>query len=213
VKKPLSDKGYQAPPSSYLISAFRAAQFPPADRPEVAFAGRSNVGKSSLLNRLLNRRKLARTSNTPGRTQSINFFEIGTAMYFVDLPGFGYAKVPMAVRAAWQPMVDGYISAPRDLRLVLVLVDIRRDPGDEEKGLLAWLESKDIPYLVVATKFDKLSRGKGNQRLAVIRKNLDLSDLPLPFSSLTGEGREEIWAHLRLACGLDVPPEVPDDVS
>lgn len=202
------------PEAAYLISAFRPDQFPPADRPEVAFAGRSNVGKSSLLNRLLNRRKLARTSNTPGRTQSINFFTIGADLYFVDLPGFGYAKVPLAVRAAWQPMVEGYIAAPRDLRLVLVLVDIRRDPGDEEKGLLAWLESQDIPYLVVATKSDKFSRGKGQQRLAAIRRELGLSAPPLAFSALSGEGREEVWAHLLQACGLMSPlREVPDDAS
>ena len=210
MKKAENNQGFQAPPAAYVISAFRPDQFPPADRPEVAFAGRSNVGKSSLINRLLNRRKLARTGNTPGRTQSINFFEVGADLYFVDLPGFGYAKVPLAVRAAWQPMVEGYISAPRDLRLVLVLVDIRRDPGHEEKGLLDWLESKDIPYLVVATKADKFSRGKSQQRLAAIRRSLELVDLPLAFSSLSGEGREEVWAHLLEACGSQGGPDTDD---
>ncbi|MDY6852176.1 MAG: ribosome biogenesis GTP-binding protein YihA/YsxC, partial [Thermodesulfobacteriota bacterium] len=128
--------------ADFIISAVQPEQFPAADRPEIAFAGRSNVGKSSLLNKLLLRRKLARTSRTPGRTQTINFFDVNGEMYFVDLPGYGYAKVPQAVQAAWGPMVEGYLDAPRDLRTVVVLVDIRRDPGGEEENLMDWLNRR-----------------------------------------------------------------------
>lgn len=188
--------------AEYLVSAVRTGQYPSADRPEVAFAGRSNVGKSSLLNNLLQRRKLARTSQTPGRTQTINFFDVNGELYFVDLPGYGYAKVPLAVRAAWRPMVDGYLSSDRDLRLMVVLVDIRRDPGVEEQDLIAWLEGRGVPSLVVATKVDKISRGRRSARLSAIGKTLGLTEPPVAFSALSGEGRPAVFARVLDACGL-----------
>ena len=189
--------------AEFVKSAAKTGQFPSADRPEVAFAGRSNVGKSSLLNKLLNRRKLARTGSTPGRTQLINFFNVDDRMYFVDLPGFGYAKVPLAVRAAWQPMVEGYLSDERDIRLVTVLVDIRREPGVEEIRLLDWLDANELPAIVIATKVDKIKRGQRAARLAAIRKALRMQGDPIPFSSVTGEGRELIWGVLSDACDLN----------
>ncbi|MFH1092327.1 MAG: ribosome biogenesis GTP-binding protein YihA/YsxC [Pseudomonadota bacterium] len=189
------------PPARFLISAVAPDQFPLPDRPEVAFAGRSNVGKSSLLNRLLNRRNLAHTSRTPGRTQTINFFEVGRDMYFVDLPGYGYAKVPVSVRATWGPMVERYLTAPRDLRLVVLLVDIRREPGQEESGLIAWLESLGASCLPVATKADKVSRGQRPARLAAIEKRLGPGKRPLVFSAATGEGFNEVWQRIYAACG------------
>ncbi|MBF0527855.1 MAG: YihA family ribosome biogenesis GTP-binding protein [Deltaproteobacteria bacterium] len=174
--------------------------FPPADRPEVAFTGRSNVGKSSLLNRLVNRRGLAKTSRTPGRTRLINFFDVADHIYLVDLPGFGYADVPLSERASWRPMVESYLSADRDLRMVCLLVDIRRDPGAEESALLEWLARRNLTGQVVVTKVDKISRGRRAERLASIRRSLDLSYDPVAFSATTGENREELAARLTAAC-------------
>ena len=188
------------PRAEFITSAVKPGQFPPPDRPEVAFAGRSNVGKSSLLNRLLGRKKLARTGSTPGRTQTINFFAIGEDLYFVDLPGFGYAKVPMSVKAAWRPMVEGYLTAPRDLRLVILLVDIRRDPGVEEINLLEWFDHQGQPFLVVATKVDKIKRGQRPARLKAIRQALGLAEPPLAFSAVAGDGRDDLWRRVMEAC-------------
>lgn len=188
--------------TDFIISAVQPKQFPVADRPEVAFAGRSNVGKSSLLNKLLLRRRLARTSRTPGRTQTINFFDVNGEMYFVDLPGYGYAKAPLAVRAAWGPMVEGYLAAPRDLRTVVVLVDIRRDPGGEEEDLMAWLDQRGARPLVVVTKADKVARSKRRDRAAAIGRALGTFEPPIIFSAVSGQGREEILGELLTVCGL-----------
>lgn len=188
--------------AGFIISAVQPQQFPAADRPEVAFAGRSNVGKSSLLNKLLLRRRLARTSRTPGRTQTINFFDVNGEMYFVDLPGYGYAKVPQAVRAAWGPMVEGYLDAPRDLRTVAVLVDIRRDPGGEEEDLMAWLDRRGARPLIVVTKADKVARSKRRGRAEAIGRALGTFETPMIFSAVSGQGREDILDELLTVCGL-----------
>lgn len=203
VKPPPAGTEYQVDKAVFLISAVRPDQFPPADRPEVAFAGRSNVGKSTLLNKLLKRRKLARTSKTPGRTQTVNFFDVNHELYFVDLPGYGFARAPVAVQAGWRPMVEGYLNAGRDIRRLVLLIDVRRDPGREEKELLAWLENRGLAALVVVTKADKVKRGRRGPRLSAIKKGLGLTETPLVFSALSGEGREEVWARLSAACGLD----------
>ncbi|RLC20160.1 MAG: YihA family ribosome biogenesis GTP-binding protein [Deltaproteobacteria bacterium] len=189
--------------AAFILSAVRPEQFPAADRPEVAFAGRSNVGKSSLLNKLLLRRRLARTSRTPGRTQTINFFDVNGEMYFVDLPGYGYAKVPQAIQAAWGPMVEGYLAALRDLRTVVVLVDIRRDPGGEEKDLMAWLDQRGARPLIVVTKADKVSRSKQRGRAEAIGRALGTLETPIIFSAVSGQGREEILGELLTVCGLE----------
>ncbi len=180
----------------FLVSAVKPNQYPEPDRPEAAFAGRSNVGKSTLINNLLNRKNLARTSRTPGRTQTINFFDINREIYFVDLPGYGYAKVPVSVRSQWRPMVESYLASDRDLRTVVVILDIRRDPREEEINLLGWLRYHDIPPLVVVTKADKLSRSKRPGRVASISRSLELTESPLLFSGLAGEGRNGIWEKL-----------------
>ncbi len=206
-----NSKDYQVRSSEYVISAVSPRQYPRPDRPEIAFAGRSNVGKSSLLNRLLNRRKLARTSRTPGRTQTINFFNVNDELYFVDLPGYGYANVPVRVRAAWQPMVDSYLSAERDLRLVALLIDIRREPGQEEIDLIHWLSDRNIPALIIATKADKVSRGQRQARLAAISRGLGVSTTPLIFSSLSGEGRPDIWEVIHHFCAPDPDEAYPDE--
>ena len=188
--------------AKFLVSAVRPSQFPAPNRPEVAFAGRSNVGKSSLINVLLSRRGLARTSRTPGRTQTINFFDINREIYFVDLPGYGFARVPKAVQASWKPMIEGYLLANRNLRAMVLIIDIRRDPQIEEHNLLLWLEERGVPPLVIITKADKLSRAKRPARVAAVKRELGLASPPLLFSALTGEGKEEIWSHLLEYLGL-----------
>ncbi len=198
---PVSPYEIWARAARFAISAARPNQFPPADRPEVAFAGRSNVGKSSLLNGLLGRKNLARVSSTPGRTQLINFFDLAGRMYFVDLPGFGYARVSREVRASWRPMVEGYLTGGRDLKLVVVLVDIRRDPGDEERNLLDWLRYQGLAAQVVATKVDQVGRSQRHRRLKAIGQELGTGDLPLVHSARTGEGRPALWARVAEACG------------
>ena len=171
--------------------------------PQVAFAGRSNVGKSSLINRLCSRKKLARTSGTPGRTQMINFFSINNSLLFVDLPGYGYAKVPIEIQKKWRPMVNSYLEDNPALRLLVLIIDIRRGPKEEELSLLAWLSENEIPACVVLTKTDKLKRGQiARERAAAARSmGVDQKDLML-FSAVTGRGKEEIWREIRGAAGV-----------
>jgi len=161
---------------------------------EVALAGRSNVGKSSLLNKLTNRKKLARISNTPGRTQTINYYIINGNIYLVDLPGYGYAKVPEKIRAKWGPMIEGYLSGREQLQGVIVLVDIRHQPTAQDMQMCRWLRFYGLPFAVVATKADKISRGRIQKHLAVVKKTLELGkeDILIPFSAQTGAGREEV---------------------
>ena len=184
--------------AEFITSAVKPSQYPPADLPEIAFAGRSNVGKSSLINTLVNRKKLVKTSSTPGRTQLINFFKINHVMYFVDLPGFGYAKVPAAVRKKWGPMVERYIAERSNLLGLVVLMDIRREPGTRERDLMNWLNHYRIPYLPVITKSDKLSKNKQINRRKVIAKKLGLSagDLIL-FSAKTRLGVPDLWEAIK----------------
>jgi len=191
---------------------------PETGLPEVAFAGRSNVGKSSLLNALMRRKNLARTSSTPGRTQAINLFALGDQLVLADLPGYGYARVPDAVRRAWGPMVEGYLGERDALALVVLLVDARRDIRAEEGELRFNLTQARIPTVVVATKVDKLRRQARNKQLAAIRRDLHLpAGQPIPFSTLTGEGRSALWdaieASVRdfVAAPEPVPLPLPPD--
>ena len=180
--------------ATFVTSAVKPPQYPPADLPEIAFAGRSNVGKSSLINKLVNRRRLVKTSSTPGRTQLINFFEINQDFRFVDLPGYGYAKVPAAVRRQWGPMIETYLTQRRCLRGLILIVDIRRTPGVEEKDLLHWLDHHGIAYRVVATKADKLSRNKQVRPVRQISTKLALADASLArFSAKSGLGMANVW--------------------
>lgn len=182
--------------AEFATSAAGLEQCPAGSRPEVALAGRSNVGKSSLLNALVNRKKLARTSNTPGRTQLINFFLINGDFYLVDLPGYGFAKVPARVKAGWGKMIEGYLAGREQLRGVVLLVDIRHAPTADDRQMYAWLKHYHIPAAVAATKADKLSRGRALQNLAVVRKTLALEreDPLVLFSALTGQGKDELWS-------------------
>ncbi len=186
----------------FLISAFRKNQFPAPDRPEIAFAGRSNVGKSSLLNVIINRKNLARTSSTPGRTQSINYFRVGKSLYLVDLPGYGFARVPVKVKQSWQKMVEEYLSTRENLKAVVVIIDIRRNPTSGDLDLLNWLYHYGIPAIPVLTKADKLSRQKARKQASAIRRQLEVicSTEPTVFSAKTRQGKEEIWKKIDLAC-------------
>lgn len=179
-------------------SAIDKKDYPSPRGPEIAFVGRSNVGKSSLLNSLLNRKRLVKTSSTPGRTQTINFFEINDAFFFVDLPGYGYAKVPRAVRRQFGPMVEKYLEENRYLACVVHILDIRRRPTQEDAQMRAYLLYHEIPVLTVATKSDKLSRNKRLGQMREIRKVLGIPGeeaLPL-FSAVTAEGKKEVWTGL-----------------
>ena len=180
--------------AEFVTSAVKPAQYPPVKHPEIAFAGRSNVGKSSLINTLVNRKRLVKTSSTPGRTQLINFFDINNLITFVDLPGYGYAKVPSAVQKNWGPMIETYLSGRDTLKGVVVILDIRRTPREEEHDLIAWLEHYSIARILVLTKADKLSKTKQDKQRAAVASSLgvDSSDLIL-FSAKSRKGREDVW--------------------
>ncbi|WP_035238276.1 ribosome biogenesis GTP-binding protein YihA/YsxC [Desulfobacter vibrioformis] len=183
----------------FVKSAVQPAHYPEYDFPEIAFAGRSNVGKSSLINTLINRRDMVKTSSRPGCTQLINFFLVNgnvtqEELSLVDLPGYGYAKVSKKIRAQWQPMVETYVGTRENLLGLILLVDIRREPGKEELDMVRWLETKQMPCLLVLTKADKLSKTKQIKQLdaACTAFNRDRNGIIL-FSAKTRQGRQTIW--------------------
>ena len=180
--------------AEFVTSAPSLAKCPAPGWPEIAFAGRSNVGKSSLINCLLNRKGLVRTSSTPGRTQLLNFFAINAEYYFVDLPGYGFARAPRSVREQWQPMIHGYLAGRETLRAVVWLLDVRRDPTPEDLQFLNWLEEAEVPTIPVVTKADKVSRNQRGRRLASIARATGLdAELFTAFSVLSREGYDEVW--------------------
>lgn len=161
--------------------------------PEIAFAGRSNVGKSSLLNRLVRRKAFARVSRTPGRTREINFFKVNESFLLADLPGYGYAKISKERKADWKPLIEGYLKQTPTLAGVVQLLDIRRDPSEDDVAMLDFLAEIGVPTIIVLTKSDKLPRKAGAERVGVIMRDLNLDDeQTIPFSSSTGEGRDEL---------------------
>lgn len=182
----------------FLKSAFQEKHYPPPDKPEIAFAGRSNVGKSTLINVLVNRKGIARTSSKPGRTQALNFFCVENRFYLVDLPGYGYARVPLTVKKSWGKMVETYLKKRLNLKAVLVILDIRRDPNIGDKDLLNWLKKYEIAVILVLTKSDKLSKSRSIEMTKRIGSQLEgfLSDKPIIFSSKTKVGKEEIWGKI-----------------
>ena len=165
---------------------------------EVAFAGKSNVGKSSLINALMNRKSLARTSSQPGKTQTINFYNINDLLYFVDLPGYGYAKISKELKAKWGKMIEGYLRKSRTLRLIFLLVDIRHEPSQNDVDMYNWAVNYGFNPIIIATKSDKVSKNEKNRQVAVIRKKLNcVEGTPIiPFSALNKSGREEIWEYI-----------------
>lgn len=174
-------------------------QLPTDQLPEVAIVGRSNVGKSSLINRLANRKNLAKSSSTPGKTRTINFYCFNRSWYLVDLPGYGFAKVSRSEKARWGKMIEKYLSGRKTLRGVILLVDIRHPPSADDRSMKDWLEHHQIPFMVVATKADKLSRSACQRNLSMIHKELQLpmEQLPLGFSAVSGEGLEELLQALQ----------------
>lgn len=189
----------------FETSATSLRQCPVSDWPEIAFAGRSNVGKSSLINCLLNRKGLVRTSSTPGRTQLLNFFAVNEAMFFVDLPGYGFARAPRNVRERWMPMIRDYLTGRISLRGVVWLLDVRREPSDDDLAFLDRLEEAGVPTIPVVTKVDKVSRSQLARHLDTIGRRTGLDpELFVPFSSTTRQGREVLW---EMISDLTLPPE------
>ena len=181
--------------SEMIITAGNKSQFPEHELSEVAFAGKSNVGKSSLINALVNRKMLARTSSQPGKTQTINFYNIQDAMMFVDLPGYGYAKASKEQREKWGKLIDGYLQGRDQLKKVILLVDIRHEVGENDKMMYDWISHYHQNVIVVATKVDKIKRSQVQKHLSMIKKGLGLSgeDVLVGFSSETKQGKEELW--------------------
>lgn len=181
-----------------IISAVSKKQYPADFLPEIAMAGRSNVGKSSFINKLLNRKNLARTSSKPGKTQTLNFYKINDLFYFVDVPGYGYAKVSKKEREAWGVMMEEYFQERENLRAAALIVDIRHDPTEDDKLMYNFLKHYELPVIVVATKLDKVNKTKRQQHVKRMKKQLEMdeSDVLVPFSSETGEGKELAWREI-----------------
>ncbi len=182
--------------AEFVISAATPKQFPIDRRPQIAFAGRSNVGKSSIINTLLHRRNLVKASATPGKTQLINFFVINDGFYFVDLPGYGFARVPRAVADAWAPMVEGYLKGSPGLQAVVVLLDARREPDERDKRLIDWLRHYDIPAIYALTKADKLNRREAERAQQEIHAHLGIEAPLLLTSAKAGLGIRELWTEI-----------------
>jgi GTP-binding protein len=190
--------------AEFVTSATKPAQYPAAFLPEIAFAGRSNVGKSSLINALVNRRHLVKTSSTPGRTQLINFFNINEQIVFVDLPGYGYAKVPAAVRKTWGPMIETYLRGRKALKGVVIIMDVRRIPGQEELNLLGWLKHYSIAGICVLTKTDKLPKSKQVQQHSRIAEALEMDKKDfILFSAKTRRGKDTLWNAILSLSGIE----------
>ncbi|KQY85198.1 GTP-binding protein [Paenibacillus sp. Root52] len=199
--------------SEFIISAVRPEQYPEDGLPEIALAGRSNVGKSSLINRLISRKNLARTSSTPGKTQQLNYYKINQDLYFVDFPGYGYAKVSKEQRFAWGKMMEKYLLQRKELKLVMQMVDIRHEPSKDDKLMNEWLRHHGLPLVVVATKLDKIPKTRRPKHIKIIKEGLGLrsGDLFVAFSSEEGIGKEELWEIIsRHAAVGKYAPEAPE---
>ncbi|PLS01328.1 ribosome biogenesis GTP-binding protein YihA/YsxC [Neobacillus cucumis] len=185
--------------SDIVISAVKPEQYPDTEIPEFALAGRSNVGKSSFINKMLNRKGLARISSKPGKTQTLNFYLINEILHFVDVPGYGYAKVSKTERAAWGKMIETYFTTREQLRAVVLIVDLRHPPTSDDVMMYDFLKHYGIPCIIIATKADKIPRGKWQKHLKVTRETfeLDQNDHIVLFSSETGEGKDQAWSILQ----------------
>ncbi|MBR5659763.1 MAG: YihA family ribosome biogenesis GTP-binding protein [Lachnospiraceae bacterium] len=188
------------------------SKLPVTALPEVAFAGRSNVGKSSLINALMNRKSFARTSAQPGKTQTINFYNISKEIYLVDLPGYGYAKVSKDEKERWGRMIERYLRMSKNLKQVFLLVDIRHEPTLLDCQMFDWVTSAGYRPVVIATKLDKIGRSQQQKQVSLIRKKLGMrpDDALIAFSSETKQGREELWARIEAACKSDEEPPVSE---
>lgn len=185
--------------AEFIISAVGPAQYPQDALPEIALAGRSNVGKSSLINRMIDRKNLARTSSKPGKTQTLNYYKINQDLYFVDLPGYGYAQVSKSMRAVWGKFIEQYILEREHLKLLLHLIDLRHPPTKDDQAMFEWLKYNELPVCVVTTKADKIPKGKWQKHVKIIREALrmDKTDQLVLFSSETGQGKDELWSIIK----------------
>lgn len=202
--------------AEYIISAVKPEQYPEADRPELAVSGRSNVGKSSLINKFVNLKRLAKVGRTPGKTQTINFFNMNDDWYLVDLPGYGYAKVPLQTRAQWGKMMQTYFRKRENLRGVIQLVDIRHKPTEEDRMMINMLWENEIPALVVATKADKVARGQRPKSLKIIADAFEMEDWKsiIPFSSEDGTGLDELHEAVdHIINGLEKEEKIEEKIS
>lgn len=198
--------------ATFVLSASRAAQFPSDGLPEVAFLGRSNVGKSSLLNALVGVKGLARVSGTPGRTQLVNFFRVEDRLYLVDLPGYGYAKVPEAVRQSWEALVTSYLLDRAPLAAAVLIVDARHEPQEGDRTLRAWLDHHQVPYLVAANKSDKLGRAELSRRMAALERDFAVTALGLvAVSAETKAGVDVLWREVQAAAAGHAVAEPAED--
>jgi len=182
------------------------SSLPENNKPEIAFAGRSNVGKSSLINALLNRKSFARTSSTPGKTQTINFYNINQEFYLVDLPGYGYAKVPLKAKEQWGRLIERYLHGSKQLKGIFLLVDIRHAPSKDDKKMYDWIVSHGYQPIIVATKVDKLKRSQVQKHIKVIKEELQMKEGGnlIPFSSATKQGREELWSIIDIVKNIEI---------
>ena len=185
--------------SDIVISAVKPEQYPKAPMPEFALAGRSNVGKSSFINKMINRKNLARTSSKPGKTQTLNFFIINNMLHFVDVPGYGYAKAPKTERDSWGKMIETYLSTREQLKAVIMIVDLRHAPSKDDVAMYDYFKHHELPCVVIATKSDKIPKGKWQKHLKVVRETLqmDKCDELLLFSSETGQGKDQAWGVIK----------------
>lgn len=182
----------------FIISAVSPRQYPACSLPEAALVGRSNVGKSSFINAMLNRKNIARVSSTPGKTREINFYNLDDKMHFVDLPGYGFASVAKDKKASWGDVIQTYLISRQQLKLIVMLADIRHKPSEDDVLMYQWITSHNIPHIVVATKVDKITKSKVKGRLDEIKAVLGMAGqtVLVPFSSETKQGRDEIWQHI-----------------
>ncbi len=180
---------------SLAAVAVKWEQYPADDKPEIAFAGKSNVGKSSLINSMVYRKAIARTSQSPGKTRTINFYDVENLLYLVDLPGYGYARAPKTEIAKWGKMIENYLLKREQLKAIIMLVDIRHEPGENDIMMYEWLKHYGHNIIIAATKSDKLKRSQLQKHIAMLRRAFDLSkeDILIPFSSETKAGRDELW--------------------
>lgn len=182
---------------SFVKSAYKTASLPDLDLPEIAFAGRSNVGKSSLINKMVNRRKLVKVSSRPGKTQALNYFSANDQLYLVDLPGYGYAKVPRKLKNDWQGLISSYLTSRLSLCCVVVIIDIRHELKELDLNLVSWLRSEGVPHLIVYTKIDKLKRGQQQRQAALLDSGLGIrAEERILFSAKSGEGKENLISRL-----------------
>ncbi|MEW9670812.1 ribosome biogenesis GTP-binding protein YihA/YsxC [Ammoniphilus sp. 3BR4] len=195
--------------ADFIISAVGPKQYPQEAQPEIALAGRSNVGKSSFINKMLNRKNLARTSSKPGKTQTLNFFKINGEFYFVDVPGYGFAKVSKTEKEKWGKMIEEYFIGRQELKAVVQLVDLRHPPTRDDQDMYTFLKHYDIPVIIVATKADKISKGQWQKHIKVVKETLDVEkgDTIILFSSETGQGKDEAWKEIWNRINAEVPAE------